>query len=247
MTESLEEAPPPPAKLTGTQWDLICYCEEFWLEFKAFPSLDSIKKQMPVYRTDLDVEKDLFASHVRNRLTNRGIDYSVVLPPEDAEYKLPARRDRLTPVQLAAVAVLVNPFDRRSTSKKLSELGIRESTLNGWMKSERFSSYFRERSEELFSDGIPIAHSALMDRVTSGDMKAIKLFYEVSGRYTGINKQENANVTLVIVKLIEIIQKHCDSNTLFVINHEIEELMTNSSLTPPRLINGQVSSDSSFD
>lgn len=232
-TESSENnltKPQPSAKLTPRQWDLICFVEEFWHEYKAFPRLDVIKGKVFGYSSAEDVEEDIYLPHVRKRLTNRGIDYSVVLRDDDDEYKPDTLKSRLSPEQLAAISVMLNPFDRRSLTKKLAELGIRESTLNGWMKSKRFSDYFKARSEELFSDGIPIAHSALMEKVADGDMKAIKLFYEVSGRHTGVNKQETANLKLVIARLIEIMQRHCDTNTMMAITREIGVLMDASQI-----------------
>lgn len=216
--------------ITIVQWDLVCFCEEFWYENKAFPSYAEIKKNVDDLNTDAQIEAELYSDPVRIRLKNRGIDYSVVLKKEDPDYVNPGR---LTDKQLAVVSTLLNPLDTRSQTKKLADLGVKPATFAGWMKSKRFSDYMKARSEELFGDALPLAHDALVRKVTDGDIRAIKLFYEVSGRYTGVRKEEVANLKLLLIRLTEIMQRYLDPSVMRQIIDEINSLMltTNSPST----------------
>ncbi len=211
------------------QWETVCFCEEFWLEHKAFPSYAIIKKNVPGYSSIEEVETEVLTSSIRKMLKNRGIDYSAVLKPEHEDYTAP---NRLSDKQLAVISTLLNPLDTRTQSQKLKELGVLPVTFQGWLKSKRFSDYFKARSEELFGDALPLAHDALVKRVADGDIRAIKLFYEVSGRYTGVRKEEVTNLKLILARVTELMQKYIDPVVMPRFIDELNSVMLTSGVGP---------------
>jgi hypothetical protein len=225
MTLTEQEQKKPQIRPTIRQWELVCYAEEFWSEHKAFPSYAEIKKNVDGLSSNDEVESELYSEVVRSMLKNRGVDYSVTLKKEDPDYIHPSR---LSDKQLAVISTLLNPLDTRSQSKKLADLGVKPVTFAGWMRGQRFSEYFKARSEELFGDALPLAHEALMRKVTDGDIRAIKLFYEVSGRYTGTRKEEVTNLRLLLVRVTEIMQRYLDPNTMRQVIDELNTLMLTS-------------------
>lgn len=214
-------------ELTARRWDLICYAEEFWHEYKAFPSYEEIKKNVEGFSNNEEIESELYSPAVRIRLTNRGVDYGVSANQDEIEQgkfkKL--NPSRLSDKQIAVINTVLNYADTRSLQKKLLDLNVSPATYYGWKKQKRFADFMRARSEELFGDAMPEVHKSLAERASSGDIRAAKLFYEVSGRHTGINKEEVANMKLLLVRLIEVLQRHLDPDTMRIVANEISALV----------------------
>lgn len=187
------------------------------------PTYQMIRANVKGFKNDEEVEVELYSAPVRVRLKNRGVGYEKQLKKSDPEYLNPSQ---LSDKQLAVINTLLNPFDRRSQTKKLADLGVSSATLHGWMKDKRFIQYYNDRAEEMFGpEGLPVAHEALMRKVAEGNLGAIKLFYEVSGRHTGVNKQEIANLKLVFARFTEILQRHVTPETMKVIVSELNTAM----------------------
>ncbi len=222
----LEDEERPSERINKRQWGVVCYVEEFWCERKKMPTYQMIMQNVDGFKTELEVEAELYSPPVRVRLKNRGVNYQTQLKRNDPEYVNPSR---LSDKQLAVINTLLNPFDRRSQSKKLAELGIGASVLHGWMKDKRFSKYYNDRAEELFGpEGLPVAHEALMRKVAEGNLGAIKLFYEVSGRHTGVNKQEVMNLKLMFARFTEILQRHISPDVMRLVINDLNNAMSMS-------------------
>jgi hypothetical protein len=124
---------------------------------------------------------------------NRGID---ALP----EAKL------LAPEQLALANTLLDLTDTRTPSQKLKALGISPRKYSAWQKQAVFRAYLARRAEDLFGDALPEAHTALMRNVQQGDLASIKLFYEISGRWSSKTVGE-LNVEFLMMKIIDILTR----------------------------------------
>lgn len=116
----------------------------------------------------------------------------------------------LTPSQLLVANTMMNILDTRSDKKKLQDLGVSLNAYQSWLRDPVFSSYLRERGEALLGDSQHEASLALVDKVRSGDVKAIGLYLEVTGRYvkqTGAsaNDMQAIDFKNVIMQLVEII------------------------------------------
>jgi hypothetical protein len=133
------------------------------------------------------------------------------------------KKDYLTPEQLAVANSILNLADKRSLTKKLQDFGVSPAKFGNWRKNESFNNYLRERSERILNDSISDVNMALIQAAQSGDMQAIKLFYEITGRHTQSSKQE-VNVQMMLVGVIEAVQKYVtDPTILQAIAAEIQD------------------------
>lgn len=205
---------------TKEEFKLVSLAEELYHRNHRFPNI-------AILGTTLGIEysrvRDLLGNEVVTAmLSNRGIE-----KPEDIDSKL-------TPEQLAAANTILNPYDKRSKAQKLISLGIEPARFHGWMNGKVFKEYMRVRSEELFEEGMPLAHISLLKEVEKGNVKAIELFYQVSGRYTGVNSAEMQNVTLLLGRLLEAIQMEVtDQDTVRRIGDRFQSIVTGGTTAPP--------------
>ena len=101
---------------------------------------------------------------------------------------------------------MMNLSDTRSNRKKLADMGISAEQWNGWKQQPAVQQYMLNVSERQLSDSIPDAHMALLDRVSSGDISALKFYYEITGRYTGQNG--GMDPRMLVNRIFDVIAKH---------------------------------------
>lgn len=210
------------SEISADEWDVICAVEEFWHINKFFPSADEISKLCDLSANQISTL--LQSEAVRVRLEARGIDYES--SPRLTKGGVKKSPTRLSDKQLAVAMCILNLADTRSLQDKLRSLGVQEATYHGWSKSHVFQSFMQTQMEDMFGDAMPLAHRALISKVINGDLRAIKLFYELTGRYKSAGETEAIqNVKLFMIRLIEILQRHVrDPGTLAAIAEEMKEL-----------------------
>jgi len=110
----------------------------------------------------------------------------------------------LTAEQIAAANLMLDYSDQRSQAAKLKAANINSQTWNGWLADPLFNRYLRSRAESLLDQvGVAEAHTALLKQTTKGNIQAIKLLYEVTGRH---RDSTSLNVEYFIQRVIEIVQ-----------------------------------------
>jgi len=128
----------------------------------------------------------------------------------------------LTREQLAVVAALNNIKDRRSDSKKLSDLGISSRKYAGWAHNKSFSNYMKISANNLFENMEAEAHMGLLRSLGNNNTGAQKLYFEMTGRYNP-NYESNVNLQVLMTRFIEIIQKHVrDPETLSAVAADLQ-------------------------
>jgi hypothetical protein len=177
-------------KKIAAQSEFTGFIETFLNVEGRLPSAERVANEFPE-KTQRQASLDLRAAAIR--LEAKG--YPI------------RKRDYLTPEQLAVANSILNLADKRSLTKKLQDFGVSPAKYGNWRKDQAFNNYLRERSETLLNDTIADVNLALMNAAQSGDMQAIKLFYEVTGRHTQNSKQE-VNVQMMLVQVIEAVQNH---------------------------------------
>ena len=113
----------------------------------------------------------------------------------------------VTVQQMNVINTLLDKMDTRSDRKKLTDMGVASQTYQGWCRDPAFNAYVTKRVEALFPNMVNEATRALGDNVTRGDMGAIKLVYEMTGRWSSKTVGE-LNVDFLLMKVIETISKH---------------------------------------
>lgn len=195
------------------EWNILHYVEEHWLRKGEFPALSKIAKDMVL--DQVKVVEALSSPLLQKSLDARGIPWMEV-------------DDRLTPIQVATINLILNVSDKRSTPVKLKSLGVNPSTYKGWRRQKQFMLVMREQGERLFGETMPEVHKALMDKALEGDPTSLKLYYAMAGRWDDKKSVESMNIRFVMVKLLEVIQTHVrDPEALQAIAADFEALLGN--------------------
>src|SRR3569623_780779 len=182
------------------------FIEYYWNQLNKPPSMDRLKAEYPKIP-----EAQLKASLKVALIKMEAKGYNVLA------------KSYLSAEQMAVVNSLLNLADKRSNTKKLQACGVAPATLANWKKDPVFLNYWRERAETLLGNSIGDVHLALIESATAGDVSAIKLFYEITGRHTP-GQQQAVNVQATLIRAIEAIQKHVtDPKILLAIANEIQD------------------------
>jgi hypothetical protein len=223
--------------LTAKQHELLTFFQQEWLLHGAVPSRDKCVSagvcepqfytscvNSPSFRTAMDV---------------RGISTKSIVSDGPAASALTER-------QLICANTMLDLRDNRSQKKKLTELGIPTQTYEAWLRDPAYQSYIRTRSELMLPDNQHESHLALLDRVRSGDVNAIKYFNEITGRFTPASAQPQINVGEMLMSVLEILQRHIkDPEVLSGVGEDLMALgagLSNNSrqvagpVRPPRVI-----------
>ena len=160
--------------------------------------------------THLDLERIHASKFYNNCLRNRGIVRN-------------NRTGQFSPEQLAAITLITNFSDPRSPDAKLASIGVSPEMYNGWMQSADFKRELQRRADDVLDNVYPEAQTALAQKVRQGNVQALRFYYELTGR---VQTAEVVNVKLVMVKMIEAVQKHVrDPEILQAIAAELSGVM----------------------
>lgn len=117
----------------------------------------------------------------------------------------------LTAEQLYVLQVMLDPTMGLSPMAKLRRLGIPFPKWQGWLHQPMFSQAYREMSERILSESIPAALTRLRQLADAGDLKAIKLELELTGRYNP-NAQAAIDFARMAATLMESVQKNVSND-----------------------------------
>lgn len=132
----------------------------------------------------------------------------------------------MTSAQTYAVSILTNPADKRPMAVKLKAAGVSQQQYRNWLKQPAFSAYIKQVGENLLGDHIADVNAMLVNKATSGDTAAMKMYYEINGRL-GMNRESNQDLYQVITGLIDIITRRLAGypELLQFISKDIDSLM----------------------
>jgi hypothetical protein len=169
---------------------LVSYCESQWFSKGAMPTPELLCTEFDLSKKQLNAL--LSKEEVKQSFEGRG---------------MPIVQGReLTPDQLTAINTILNFADTRSEKKKLADMDITPKVWDGWRRNPAFKEYMLQRTEGILGDSIPDVHMALVDRARNGDLGAIKMVYEMTGRYK--QDQGELNPRVMVEKVFEIISLH---------------------------------------
>lgn len=169
---------------------IIGFCESEWFLKGSLPTPETLCTKFG--KTSKWVTEFLQKDEIKQSFNARGI---------------PSIEGRgLTAEQITVINTMLNLSDTRSDRKKLADLNITARVWEGWKRDPKVREYMRVRSEDILNGAIPEAHLALVDRVKSGDISALKFYYEMTGRYTG--QQQGMDPRVLLGKVFDIITKH---------------------------------------
>lgn len=182
------------------------------------PNLDDVKRYSNAQKRTIAkvMDTDEFASVLKSR----GINWD--------------KTRGLTTKQHLAISVITDPHDRRTFAKKLASIGATSVEYRAWMKQPLFKRKVEDTAEKMLGENVSQVHNALVGKATTGDTRAIQLYYELTGRHDPASKQV-ADMQVIIGLLLEIITKNVtDISALTRINEAIEKDVL------PKMITGTV-------
>lgn len=148
----------------------------------------------------------------------------------------PVGKAKLTPIQLIVANAMLDLADTRSVKKKLQDLGTNTATYQMWLRDPNFNNYLKERAESLIGDNQHEAMLALLDKVSGGDLNAIKYFHELTGRFvpqaaTNNGASSSHDMQNMIIRIIEIIIDEVDDpQTALRISDRLKGLVTGAQI-----------------
>lgn len=154
----------------------------------------------------------------------------------------------LSPQQLALANALLDLHDNRSQRKKLQEFNVSTAKYNAWLRDPAFKTYLQRRAENFLGDNAHEAHLALVDRVKSGDISAIKYYNEMTGRFVPSSSKAPVDINAVLMQVIEAIQMRVKdpevlvalSDDLLAIAHRSGSVPTPERVQPLNVIQGSL-------
>ncbi len=137
----------------------------------------------------------------------------------------------LTQEQLIVANTLLDLTDTRSTKKKLQDLGSSTTQYQAWLKDPVFQKYIHTRANQLIGENVHEIDLALMDKVRSGDLKAIAYVNEMTGRFVQQNSTNSGgaqfDIQATIIAILEIIDDEVhDSATAVRISDRLRKLIS---------------------
>jgi len=235
-------------ELTSLDGKFVDLLEQYWLIHGKVPTQDEI--------SELGIDPELYKRCMRNRpfrkkLLARGVGIEDLDDPKLTDWALSEK-------QFAAANIMLDLLDNRARKRKLSDLNISTQEWAAWERDPNFQNYIRQRSEVMLKDNLHEAHAALLDRVRMGDINAVKLFYELTGRYIpAASRAGTIDPMELLGKVIQVLQIHIKDNELLAtigeeligltavsaFAHEIDELqerVTQRHMTPKELVSKPV-------
>lgn len=135
-------------------------------------------------------------------------------------------RDALAPEQVYALGILTNPADKRDMAGKLKAAGISYQTYRMWLRQPLFARAIRQVGEDMLGDHIADVNTAVVRSAVDGNMKAVEIFNQMTGRFDP-NQQQVADLQRMVNLLLETIFRYVtDVGTLRKINEDFEKIMS---------------------
>lgn len=203
------------ARLSPEQVQLVAFKEQRFWESGSSPSDEIVALALSF---PLEKVRKLQDETVRRILLDRGIESGF-----DVEKVF-------LPIQIAAVNMMCNAYDKRSMRQKADELGIKIQTWNAWMRQPSFRKYVSVRTEELLKGLDVVADVSLAQLVEERDLSAIKFYKELQGIYNP-RIQVDFNLDSVLARVVDIITRHVkDPIALNAIADEIQVVLTGKAI-----------------
>lgn len=181
------------------------WVENYWITKAEVPSIDTA--------VQAGIGPDLYGRWIssipfRKKLQARGVGISSGEPGE-------FRPGGLSPIQMDTIQVMTDLLDGRSQKIRLQELGVNTQTYNNWLHDPGFVQALHARTESQLQSHKHEALMALMDNVKSGDNVALKMYFEMTGRFVSAKDRVNQiNPFELIEVLVETLMEETKDRDL---------------------------------
>jgi len=223
-----------------TRMSVVTCVVQMWNQYGKLPTVERIAgyKKLPPDR----VTEALADPRTVADLRHHGI---LADDCEDWAQAVSGERAGLTARQVAAVREYLartDPDDKRSLTQALADAEVTPREWNSWLKDPIFKGYVTDLGSRLYADAQTDIDVALVREATSGDVPAIRLAMEVTGR---IKNDKNAvDPGMLLARVFEIMARHCTPEQQAAIGAEMtvmaQVLRSNMLPSAPPVIAGEV-------
>lgn len=88
-----------------------------------------------------------------------------------------------TDEQVRMAQILADPSEQGTITEKCEKAGVSRSTFYRWMRDPNFVEYVNSLIDEYTDAELSRVWAALTRKAIEGDIQAIKLFFEMKGKY----------------------------------------------------------------
>lgn len=110
----------------------------------------------------------------------------------------------LTNEQIQAAELLADPSYKGTRSAIIKQVGVSRTTFYDWFKNQNFVNYVNGLIDTYTDAELSSVWRALIKNCKNGDTRAIKLYFELKGKYKQEVKQEIDVNTMGVILLPEI-------------------------------------------
>jgi len=213
---------------------------QMWNQFGKLPTIERIsnyKKMVPAR----------VAEALENPQTILDLRHHGIIRDDcdDWTQAVSGERAGLTSRQVAAVREYLartDPTDGRSLTQALADAEVTPTEWNSWLKDPIFKGYVLDLGSQVYGDARTDIDIALVREAASGDVPAIRLAMEVTGR---IKNDKNApDPGMLLARIFEIMARHCTPEQQTAIGAEMTALAAilrgNTAAAAPRVLEGTV-------
>lgn len=206
--------------LTDDQYTLLTFAEQFYALTTRLPT----ETEAVAKGHTKKVYKECVASVMFNKMLKQRH-----IRPYDFE-AAEGNPSGLTSEELMIADTMLTIRDNRSQKNKLKDLKVSPLQYENLLRNPAFQNYLISRSESMLGDNLHEGHLSLISRVRSGDISAIKLLYEITGRYVPERSNRSIDIQSILVRVMESIQRHVlDTDTQAAIGADLISIAQESS------------------
>ena len=156
-------------------------------------------------------------------------------------------RDGLSPEQIYCIGIMTDPSSKQDMAGKLRKAGITMSTYRMWLKQPLFARAIRQIGEDMLGEHIADVNTAVVRSAVDGNMKAVEIFNQMTGRHDPA-QQQIGNLQNLVGQLLEIIFRYVtDVGTLQKITTDFEKTMSGEIVEAELVVDDESTSSVSSD
>lgn len=210
------DRPVPFPKTIGPQFTkkVMPWIETFWHSKKRYPTDGELSQRFGWSTSEIELihHSKFFSDSLKRRGITRQDNY-------------------LTERQVAAISLITNFSDTRSSEVKIASINVTPEELNGWYSNPTFQRELAARADAILDNVFPEAQAQLARQIKKGNFQALKFYYEITGR---AQSPEAINLKLAMQRLVEAVQKHVkDQNIIQAIGLEMQGIVAPIENNPP--------------
>ncbi len=212
---------PPGQTEPGTFRNVVAAAYTAYIAYRRVPSVEDIA-EFSEHRAST-ISRIIATDEFKIAIEARGVRWQTMLGGISAE-------------QHYAISILFNPTDRRPLAAKLKSAGVTYAKYKAWLKEPTFNNFVQQNAEQMLTDHQADIHTAFLNKAMTGDLPAVKFYYELTGRHS---PQANQVIDLqrVVGLLLESVSKHVtDPETLLKITVDFAGAMPRGTTVPGSVV-----------